>query len=82
MRWAAEYLQIKFHQRWITKTMAKLKKNMFTLYPDMWNEILLISPTLYLVESGFSAVNHTVTKQRNDLKVFGNGDLRLFRYKI
>lgn len=60
-------------------------KKVPALYPNMWKiiiQVLLPFPTSYLVESGFSAVNHIVTKQRHCLKITERGDLRLFLTKI
>lgn len=55
------------------------------LYPNMWKEVfklLIPFPTSYLVESGFSAVNHIMNKERNRLNISERGDLRLFLTKI
>ena len=60
-------------------------KKMPHLYPNLWNRIsslLIPFPTSYLVESGFSVVNHILTKERNCLKISDRGDLRLFLTKI
>lgn len=60
-------------------------KKMPVLYPNMWKMIfslLIPFPTSYLVESGFSAVNHIMTKERNRLNISERGDLRLFLTKI
>ncbi len=60
-------------------------KKMPQLYPNLWNRIsslLIAFPTSYLVESGFSVVNHILTKERNCLKISDRGDLRLFLTKI
>ena len=55
------------------------------LYPNMWKlifNLLIPFPTSYLVESGFSAVNHIMTKESNHLNISERGDLRLFITKI
>jgi len=60
-------------------------KKMPLLYPNMWKQVfnlLIPFPTSYLVESGFSAVNHIMTKERNRLNISERGDLRLFLTKI
>ncbi|KAK9396033.1 hypothetical protein NXF25_019394 [Crotalus adamanteus] len=60
-------------------------KKMPALYPNMWKTIfslLIPFPTSYLVESGFSAINHIMTKERNCLNISERGDLRLFLTKI
>ncbi|KAK9396847.1 hypothetical protein NXF25_020208 [Crotalus adamanteus] len=60
-------------------------KKMPALYPNMWKMIfslLIPFPTSYLVESGFSAVNHIMTKERNRLNISERGDLCLFLTKI
>lgn len=49
------------------------------LYPNMWKQVfnlLIPFPTSYVVESGFSAVNHIMTKERNRLNISERGDLR------
>lgn len=59
-------------------------KKMPALYPNMLKiilNLLLHFPTSYLVESGFIAMNHIVTKQNNCLKITER-DLRLFLAKI
>ena len=48
-------------------------------YPQFWIKVklfILVFPS-YLVETGFSAVNHVLTKSRNKLDVSQKGDLRL-----
>ncbi|GFQ71808.1 SCAN domain-containing protein 3 [Trichonephila clavata] len=67
--------------------IAKLwqNKKMPKLYPKMWENmknILIPFPTSYLVESGFSAVNNIMSKQRNRLNITERGDFRLFLTKI
>lgn len=60
-------------------------KKMPLLYPNMWNQIfhlLIPFPSSYLVESGFSAANHIMTKERNRLNISERGDLRLFLTNI
>lgn len=60
-------------------------KKMPLLYPNMWKQVfnlLIPFPTSYLVESGFSAVNHIMTKERNRLNISERRDLRLFLTKI
>lgn len=60
-------------------------KKMSNIYPNMWKKIfklLITFPTSYLVESGFSAVNHILTKHRNALKITERGDIRLFLTKF
>ena len=50
------------------------------LYPKLWSHIskvFLCFPTSYLVEAGFSAVNHLLRKERNRLDVVSRGDIRL-----
>ncbi|GFR05335.1 uncharacterized protein TNCT_255161 [Trichonephila clavata] len=67
--------------------IAKLwqNKKMPKLYPKMWENmknILIPFPTSYLVESGFSAINNIMSKQRNRLNITERRDLRLFLTKI
>ena len=60
-------------------------KKMSNVYPNMWKKILkllIAFPTSYLVESGFSAVNHILTKNRNALKITERGGIRLFLTKF
>lgn len=44
--------------------------------------LLIPFPVSYLAESGFSAVNRIITKQRNRLNISERGDLRLFLTEI
>ena len=58
---------------WLSNTAKQL-------YPKMWSDIvkiLLYFPTSYLVECGFSAVNKTLTKERNKIDVCVRRDIRL-----
>ncbi|GFR09204.1 uncharacterized protein TNCT_523721 [Trichonephila clavata] len=72
-----------FNKHGITKLWQN--KKMLKLYPKMWENmknILIQFPTSYLVESGFSAVNNIMSKQRNRLNITERGDLRSFLTKI
>ena len=49
-------------------------------YPTLWKDIklfVIVFPTSYMVERGFSAVSWLPTKQRNKLNITERGDLRL-----
>ena len=50
------------------------------LYPKLWSHIskgFLCFSTSYLVETGFSTVNHLLCKERNRFDVVSRGDIRL-----
>lgn len=71
-------LQIKFKREtlcafWQSNTVK-------SLYPNLWSQmskILLCFPTSYLVETGFSAVNHILQKERNRFDIISRGDIRI-----
>lgn len=68
----------KFYGLWLSETSKKK-------YPILWENfvvIILCFPSSYLVETGFSAVNKILTKERNKLDISKRGDIRLKLTKI
>ena len=57
-----------------------LQKKNSDCYPVLWNKVkmyLVVFPTSYLVERGFSAVTLLLSEQRDRLKITERGDLLL-----
>ncbi|KRX14394.1 SCAN domain-containing protein 3 [Trichinella nelsoni] len=67
-----------YHSFWLQKQISDL-------YPGLWRMVrkfLLVFPSSYLVERGFSVVTDFLTKKRSRLQIDKRGDLRLFLTNI
>ncbi|XP_029655244.1 protein ZBED8-like [Octopus sinensis] len=77
LKYNEEYIH-RFQQDGISKFWQS--KDLQMKFPNLWKEmsnVLLAFPTTYLVESGFSFVNHNTQCEKNRLEVCYRGDIRL-----
>ena len=82
--------KIIFQKKWLSsfwiEVSKKAKTNSFAfIHAKTWIKaklFVLAFPSSYLVQTGFSAVNHVLTKNRNKLDVAQRGNLKLLLSNI